>query len=112
MNSVDKLPMRVLSKRVSEITKRYRTAQIREKLSQAETISLTQGDETTKSQHRHYIEAFEMALNMLLPHHRTIIFNDYVNQQFLFWWEVEYARSTYYRHKYKALQQFASYFYS
>jgi len=112
MNNVNKVPMRVLSMRVSEITTRYRTAQIREKLSQAESNSLTPVTDEAKSPHRHYIEAFEMALNSLLPHHRMIIYNDYINQQFLFWWEVQYARSTYYRQKYKALQQFTSYFYS
>jgi hypothetical protein len=49
-------------------------------------------------------------LNALMPHHRMIIYNDFIQKSFHFWWEHKYARSTYYRQKYRALEQFASYF--
>ncbi len=105
----NKPSMRELSQRVSKITHRYRQAQIRETINANPATADTEAIRA-KNANQCYIEAFEMALNSLLPQHRMIIYNDFINHRFLFWWELQYARSTYYRQKYRALEQFASYF--
>jgi hypothetical protein len=102
--------MRELTLQVRQITKRYQTAQIREKIDAAHLLTSNDRPEENKSPHKLYIEAFEIALSALMPHHRMIIYNDFIQKNFYFWWEHKYARSTYYRQKYRALEQFASYF--
>lgn len=102
--------MRELTSQVKQITQIYQTAQIREKIDTSHLIGSKRRSNEAKSFHQRYIEAFEIALSALMPHHRMIIYNDFINKNFYFWWESKYARSTYYRQKYRALEQFASYF--
>ncbi len=110
MRETQRIPMRELTLQVKQITQRYQTAQIREKIDTAHLIGSKRRPTEAKSYYQCYIEAFEIALNALMPHHRTIIYNDFIHKNFYFWWENKYARSTYYRQKYRALEQFASYF--
>ncbi|MFA5235606.1 MAG: hypothetical protein WC399_01940 [Bacilli bacterium] len=107
---MQKIPMHELTLQVNQITRRYQTSQIQEKMDAIHYFTSRQRPEQGKSAHQLFIEAFEIALNALMPHHRMIIYNDFIQKSFHFWWEHKYARSTYYRQKYRALEQFASYF--
>lgn len=102
--------MRKLSVEMKRLSKKYLTAQIRQKLSQANHIESSQDEEHHQKSYQSYIEAFELALSALDPQHRMIIHNDYIQITFSFWWEQKYSRSSYYRHKYEALRQFLSLF--
>ncbi len=99
--------MRSLHYKVKALADRYCQAQVQEKL---RLIEEGPNALETPSNHRLFIEAFEIALNSLIPIHRMIIYNDYINGHYLFWWEIKFARSTYYRYKYQALLVFSSYF--
>jgi len=111
MKQQQKPTMRELSKRVESLTHRYRLAQIREKMRIA-ALPEDQQANPPFSQNQMYIESFDLALNCLTPQQRMIIYNDFLTKQFAFWWEMIFARSTYYRKKLEAVQHFCSYFYN
>ena len=100
-----RITMRQLTLEMNKIVKKYLTACIRERLdiAKAKQLGETLFDKTPN---RLYIEAFEIALNSLPDSYRTIINNDFLSQNMYFWWEQNYSRSTYYRHKYEALYRF------
>lgn len=102
--------MRELSIKVHQVTKKYRIAQIHNRMEEAKSPTLDANGEVVKSKSKLIMEAFEIALSGLKPHHRAIIYNDFISNNFSFWWENRYTRSTYYRHKYEALVQFVAYF--
>lgn len=110
MKNSQRIPMRKLSMEMKQITKKYLTSQIRQKLSQADRLGSSPEEEQRKISYQSYIDAFDLALSALEPTHRMIIHNDYIHLTFAFWWEQKYSRSTYYRHKYEALIQFLSLF--
>lgn len=108
MKQQKKPTMRELSKRVESLTHQYRLAQLREKMRMA-TLTEDQKANPPFSEHQLYIESFDLALTCLTPQQRLIIYNDYLAKQFHFWWEMMFARSTYYRKKLDAITHFTSF---
>jgi hypothetical protein len=96
-----------LTRHMDAIAQRYKTAKI-----QVLMFQPTQ-DSTLLSLHTmnvKFIEAFNFALESMIPENREIIIKDFLNPHHHNWWLDLYARSTYYRQKNRALTQILTYF--
>jgi hypothetical protein len=107
-----RLPLKVLSRRAEQLAWHYHIAKIRQVMQDVkldakdEQIRIFQGDDNDK-----LIYAVDMILDTMEPEKKAVIVNDYLLKKYPYWWQEHYARSTYYRIKYRALMEFTSYFY-
>jgi hypothetical protein len=98
--------LKVLSRQVHNIAIRYRQAKVQMMMFLPSTDANQQRMHAVNVK---FVETFQYILNSMIPENRQIIVNDYLERKHHHWWFDLYARSTYYRLKNKALQEFLSY---
>jgi hypothetical protein len=94
--------LKVLTRQMDEITRRYKTAKVQVMLYQPTKDPNLLSLHTMNVQ---FIEAFHYVLDSMIPENREIIIKDFLNPQEHYWWFDLYARSTYYRQKNRALRE-------
>lgn len=63
-----------------------------------------------KDKYTRFVYAVDAAMKALAKPHQLIIFNEYFNKDYNFWWLSYYSRSSFYRIKRLALEEFISFF--
>ena len=105
-----------LDKRVREVAYRYRYAQSKiqahEQSLKKDQFMFRETSEPSKETRRFekVLFAVDNAIRFLEPEHQQVITKDYLIAEEDFWWIHCYSRSTYYRVKRKAMQEFLSFF--
>ena len=100
---------------VNSVCERYRRAKKNLALYREGYLNHVEGDsEETKltrlKEDQNYVNYVNRIYLLLSNESRFIIRNEFILKRDFFWWEKMYSRSTYYRHRSRALKEFIYYY--
>lgn len=110
MISHNKVGLKLLTALANDLAWHYHVAKIRQLVGTPEHSVEIRSSQYKFEKEEQLIHAFELILSRMIPEHRDIVMNDFVQKKHPYWWQERYSRSSYYRLKFKGLSEFTSFF--